>query len=137
MIPPSCTRPAAYLFWPALLVVLGPQRCLPWALGLAVALTAWAVVEFRVQLLPRVLPRVGYCVRTNVFLNKLLFAAAAAVAVGFRPTAVRRVVRPWAVWAAWNVVAAVACAAVSYPVVERPMIRLGRRLAPPVTDGRA
>jgi peptidoglycan/LPS O-acetylase OafA/YrhL len=35
-----------------------------------------------------------------------------------------------------GVPAAIACAAASYYVVERPAIRLGHRLAPPVAEGR-
>jgi peptidoglycan/LPS O-acetylase OafA/YrhL len=36
-----------------------------------------------------------------------------------------------------NIAAAFAAAALSYYVVERPMIKLGHRLAPPTTEGRA
>lgn len=36
----------------------------------------------------------------------------------------------------WSVLAACTCAAGSYYLVERPMIRLGHRLAPPTTEGR-
>lgn len=37
----------------------------------------------------------------------------------------------------FNICAAFACAALSYYVIERPAIRLGHRLAPPTTEGRA
>jgi peptidoglycan/LPS O-acetylase OafA/YrhL len=36
----------------------------------------------------------------------------------------------------FSVAAAFTCAALSYYAVERPMMRLGHRLAPPTTEGR-
>jgi peptidoglycan/LPS O-acetylase OafA/YrhL len=38
--------------------------------------------------------------------------------------------------APWNLIAALVCAILSYYVVEKPLIRLGHRLAPPTTPGR-
>jgi peptidoglycan/LPS O-acetylase OafA/YrhL len=38
--------------------------------------------------------------------------------------------------APWNIVAAVLCATVSYFLVEKPLMKLGHRLAPPATPGR-
>ena len=38
--------------------------------------------------------------------------------------------------APWNYLAAFACAALSYHLIEKPFIRLGHRLAPPATAGR-
>ncbi len=51
----------------------------------------------------------------------------------------RGVERPFGVLQALplNVLMVFACAALSYHAVERPMIRLGHRLAPPTTEGRA
>jgi peptidoglycan/LPS O-acetylase OafA/YrhL len=38
--------------------------------------------------------------------------------------------------APWNVIAAIVCAVLSYYLVEKPLIRIGHRLAPPATPGR-
>ncbi|WP_158911094.1 acyltransferase family protein [Edaphobacter sp.] len=38
--------------------------------------------------------------------------------------------------APWNLIAVLVCAILSYYVVERPLMRLGHRLAPPATPGR-
>jgi peptidoglycan/LPS O-acetylase OafA/YrhL len=37
----------------------------------------------------------------------------------------------------WNVIASIACAVLSYYLVEKPLIRIGHRLAPPATPGRS
>jgi peptidoglycan/LPS O-acetylase OafA/YrhL len=42
----------------------------------------------------------------------------------------------WLQWFPVNMAGALMCAVGSYYVIERPMIRLGHRLAPPVTEGR-
>jgi peptidoglycan/LPS O-acetylase OafA/YrhL len=36
----------------------------------------------------------------------------------------------------WNVVALLTCATISYYLLERPLMRLGHRLAAPATPGR-
>lgn len=36
----------------------------------------------------------------------------------------------------WNVIAVLTCAVLSYYIVEKPLLRIGHRLAPPVTPGR-
>lgn len=38
--------------------------------------------------------------------------------------------------APWNLIAVLACAILSYYIVEKPLMRLGHRLAPPATPGR-
>lgn len=38
--------------------------------------------------------------------------------------------------APWNLIAVLVCAILSYYVVEKPLMRLGHRLAPPATPGR-
>jgi len=39
--------------------------------------------------------------------------------------------------APWNIIVLLTCAILSYYVVEKPMMRIGHRLAPPITAGRA
>ncbi len=48
-------------------------------------------------------------------------------------TSVLRYVQSWPV----NLIGAIACAMLSYYFVEKPMMKLGHRVAPPVTPGRA
>jgi peptidoglycan/LPS O-acetylase OafA/YrhL len=42
----------------------------------------------------------------------------------------------WTQWMPWNLALVFACATVSYYVLERPLTRLGRKLARPTTEGR-
>jgi peptidoglycan/LPS O-acetylase OafA/YrhL len=209
-----CVEEHFYLLWPGLLVLLGPRRSLPWSLRISAMLVAWSMVEFRLQLLSRVLPGVGYSMRSDICMANLLVAAAACLLVEYHPALVKRVVGPGTIWPAlsalafvlltnpplahvwemvlmpvlivatvlwpatavgralefplvgwvgrisyslylwqqlfliasttpqwpvqrlpWNLVCAIGCAALSYYTVERPMMQLGRRLAPPVSMG--
>jgi len=84
-----------YLLWPALLILCRPRWGGMVAFALAILVVIWAIVEFRLQLLQRVLPDAGYYVRTDICLGKLLFAAAAAVFLDQQPALARRIFPPW------------------------------------------
>jgi peptidoglycan/LPS O-acetylase OafA/YrhL len=210
-----------YLLWPGILFLAGSRRARPLVIVLALALAAWRVLEFRLQLVPRLLPGALFYERTDIRLDALLWGCAAALAL--RVPAWRASLERWLSTGAWlllvaafvgcvayhpplamlwqsiliplvllgpvlhpagymgrfletgvmrwvgrvsyslylwqqlflvgaqaahplplgllqslplNLAALLACAALSYYAIERPMIRVGHRLAAPVTPGR-
>ncbi len=68
-----------YLLWPSLLFLCGPRRARPWALGLALAVAAWRVWEFRHQWLGHWIPGAAFYVRTDIRLDGLLWGCWAAL----------------------------------------------------------
>jgi peptidoglycan/LPS O-acetylase OafA/YrhL len=208
-----------YLLWPTLLTLFGPPRARRWVIALAIAVAAWRVADFRLDLVGQALPGTSFYVRTDTRLDSLFWGCWAALLVHHAPSraVLERALTP-AVWyviiaallANWyvapplellwqslliaaaltgtvlrpaalpgrmleaaplrwvgrisyslylwqqpflvgahgelplgalqhlplNLVALFAVAAASYYLVERPMIRVGHRLATPVTPGR-
>ena len=208
-----------YLLWPGLLVFWTPGRARLRVALFALAIAAWRVAEFRLQLVPQLLPGASFYLRTDIRLDALLWgcwfalllrepvwknriakylsgptwwlAAAVLVAVIVLPVPLAMLWQA-ALWPAvvagtvlapdtlvgrglearpmrwvgrisyslylwqnlflvafgvshfadplqlvpWNFALCFVTALLSYRMVEKPMIRLGHRLAPPITEGR-
>jgi peptidoglycan/LPS O-acetylase OafA/YrhL len=62
-----------YLLLPGLLVLCGSRRARPVVISLALAIALWRFVEFRQQWLARLLPGVGFYMRTDIRLDGLLW----------------------------------------------------------------
>ena len=208
-----------YLLWPLLLVLWTPARAQWRVAAFALAIAAWRVVEFRLQMGIELIPGLGFYTRTDTRLDALLWGCWTALAL--RDAAWRArlekllapagwtvvlalliavlaidpplsllwqamliplvlagtVLHPgqsvgllletaplrwigrisyslylwqqvflvtmghqgalgWSQYVPVSIVAAFAAASLSYYLLERPMMRLGHRLAPPITEGR-
>jgi peptidoglycan/LPS O-acetylase OafA/YrhL len=68
-----------YLLWPGLLVLLGIKRTRLLVVPLCVAIAAWRYVEFREHFVNRLIPGIGFSMRTDTCLDGLLWGCAIAL----------------------------------------------------------
>jgi len=131
-----------YLLWPSLLFLCGPRRARPWALGLALAVAAWRVWEFRHQWLGHWIPGAAFYVRTDIRLDGLLWGCWAALVL--EVSAWRERLTRWLSPGIWAGLVAIFIACVLYKpplvmmwqVILIPFILLGTVLRPQGLAGR-
>ena len=68
-----------YLLWPAALVLLGKARARWFAMGLAVAVSGWRIVDFHRHLVDKLIPGLLFGSRTDIRLDGLLLGCLAAL----------------------------------------------------------
>ncbi len=102
-----------YLLWPGLLVLWGRRRAFIGLIAAGLVIAAWRVIEFRLQLVPAILPEPpAFYVRSDIRLDAPLWGC--WVALLYRIPAVRERMRRLASPAAWVALAALFAACVRF-----------------------
>jgi peptidoglycan/LPS O-acetylase OafA/YrhL len=102
-----------YLVWPFTLAFIGVRRARWAAIAIALAVTAWRVVEFRWQAVPVLLGPISFHERTDVRLDALLWGCVAAL--WLHKIGAARLKDSIPVHAAWAAAALIVVVAVAQP----------------------
>lgn len=131
-----------YLIWPSLLILLGVPRARWAVVPLALGIGAWRIVEYRLQLLSRVLVGVPFYARTDVNLDGLFWGCWLALLLD-DPAWRDRLTRWLTTWAWLGLIAAFAGSVWIKPqghvIVEAaliPFLLVGTVLRPGTVVGR-
>lgn len=129
-----------YLLWPGLLVLGSPRRLRRWVVVIVLTLAAWRALDFRYQWIARLLPSVGFSLRTDIRLDALLMGCWVAMILPLRREWLARVLSP-IVWGLL-VVGLIGCVMVNPPLMPLwrstliPFILVGTVLHPDGLVGR-